>query len=118
MEEWVAQRAIFCLRIAQSLHLEPTTASFLLPVDLPGVARLKQEVKRNMDIISLCNCDAEYLEVSLQGSWVSDGSSKDVGVFVTTMNYGTEFFLYKLWQESEVCGSLIVDGQPSAFRYQ
>lgn len=110
LEEWVAQRAIFSLRIAQSLHIEPTTASFLLPVDLPGVARLQQEVKRDdTDTISLCNCDAEYLEVSLQGSWVSDGSD-DVGVFVTTMNYGTEFFLYKLWQESEVYGSLIIDG--------
>ena len=109
LEEWVAQRAIFSLRIAQSLHLEPTTASFLLPVDLPGVDRLKQEVKNHdTAIISLFYADAEYVEVNLQGSWISDGSN-NVGVFVTTMSYTTEFFLYKLWQEAEVGGSLTID---------
>ena len=41
LEEWVAQRVILALRVSQTLRIEPTTASFMLPLDLPGVERLK-----------------------------------------------------------------------------
>ncbi len=110
LEEWVAQRVILALRLSQALRVEPTTASFLLPLDLPGVERLKTEVNRHdSEIIGLCNCDAEYLEVTLDGSWLSDGNNDAVGVFVTTMSYSAEFFLYKLWQESQVCTSVVTE---------
>jgi hypothetical protein len=108
LEEWVAQRVILALRVSQALRIEPTTASFLLPLDLPGVERLKTEVNRyDSEIICLCNCDAEHLEVTLDGSWLSDGNDDAVGVFVTTMSYSAEFFLSKLWQESQVCASVV-----------
>ncbi|MFM7405202.1 MAG: alr0857 family protein [Cuspidothrix sp.] len=108
LEAWVAQRVILSLRVSQSLRVEPMTASFLLPLDLPGVERLKAEVKfHDSEIIGLCNCDAEYLEVTLEGSWLSEGDDHAVGIFVTTMSYGVEFFLYKLWQESQVCASAV-----------
>ena len=110
LEEWVAQRVIVALRIGQTLHFEPSTASFLLPVDLPGVERLKAEVQRNDgEIIALSNCDAEYLEVTLRGSWLSDGAEEAQGVFITTMSDRTEFFLHKLWQEAQVCASVLSD---------
>ncbi|BAY64274.1 hypothetical protein NIES22_43700 [Calothrix brevissima NIES-22] len=106
LEEWVAQRVILALRVGQSLCVEPSTASFLLPVDLPGVERLKSEVKRNdSEIMALSTCDSEYLEVTLQGSWLSNGSEETVGVFVTTMSDRTEFFLQKIWQEAQACAS-------------
>ncbi|MGM3308281.1 alr0857 family protein [Anabaena sp. WFMT] len=102
LEEWVTQRVILALRIGQPLHFEPSTASFLLPVDLLGVERLKIEVQRNDgEIIVLSTCDAEYLEVTLRGSWLSDGEDDAVGVFVTTMSDRTEFFLNKLWNEAQ-----------------
>jgi hypothetical protein len=102
LEEWVAQRVILALRVGQSLCIEPSTASFLLPVDLPGVEILKAGVKRDDgEIMSLCTCDAEYMEVTLQGSWLSEGSEGAVGVFVTTLSDRTEFFLHKLWQEAQ-----------------
>ncbi|BAY27005.1 hypothetical protein NIES2100_68260 [Calothrix sp. NIES-2100] len=104
LEEWVAQRVILALRVGQSLCVEPSTASFLLPVDLPGVERLKAEVKRNdSEIIELSTCDSQYLEVTLRGSWLSDGSEEAVGVFVTTMSDRTEFFVHKIWQEAQAC---------------
>ena len=110
LEEWVAQRVILALRVSQTLRIEPTTASFLLPLDLPGVERLKTEVNRHdSKIMGLSNCDAEYLEVTLDGSWLCDGNDEAVGVFVTTMSYGAEFFLYKLWQESQVCASVVTE---------
>ena len=110
LEEWVVQRVILALRVSQSLRVEPTTASFLLPLNLPGVERLKTEVNRHdSEIMGLCKCDAEYLEVTLDGSWLSDGNDDAVGVFVTTMSYSAEFFLYKLWQESQVCASVVTE---------
>ncbi|MEA5576695.1 alr0857 family protein [Anabaena sp. UHCC 0451] len=108
LEEWVTQRVILSMRVGQPLHFEPSTASFLLPVDLPGVERLKAEVQRNdSEIIALSICDAEDLEVILRGSWLSDSSENKVGVFVTTMSYRTEFFLQKLWLEAQVCASFV-----------
>ncbi|MCF2147282.1 hypothetical protein IQ276_012815 [Desmonostoc muscorum LEGE 12446] len=108
LEEWVAQRVILALRVGQTLSVEPSTASFLLPVDLPGVEVLKGEVKRDdREIIALCVCDSEYVEVTLRGSWLSDGSEDAVGVFVTTMSDRAEFFLHKLWQEAQACASVM-----------
>ncbi|MBK1986171.1 hypothetical protein A0J48_001150 [Sphaerospermopsis aphanizomenoides BCCUSP55] len=107
LEEWVGQRVILALRVGQPLHFEPSTASFLLPVDLPGVERLKAEVQHNdSDIMALSVCDAEYLEVTLQGSWLSDGYDNADGVFVTLMSDRAEFFLGKLWQEAQLCASV------------
>ncbi|MEH2254671.1 alr0857 family protein [Nostoc sp.] len=108
LEEWVAQRVILALRVGQGLCIEPTTASFLLPVDLPGVEVLRAEVKRDdREIIALCACDAEYMEVTLRGSWLSTSSKDSVGVFVTTMSDRAEFFLHKLWQEAQSCASVM-----------
>ncbi|MBD2412679.1 hypothetical protein FACHB389_32395 [Nostoc calcicola FACHB-389] len=108
LEEWVAQRVILALRVGQTLSVEPSTASFLLPVDLPGVEMLKVEVKRDdREIIALCVCDSEYVEVTLRGSWLSYGSEDAVGVFVTTMSDRAEFFLHKLWQEAQACASVM-----------
>ncbi|MBW4428391.1 MAG: hypothetical protein KME50_29140 [Nostoc desertorum CM1-VF14] len=102
LEEWVAQRVILALRVGQSLSIQPSTASFLLPADIPGLEVLKAEVKRDhAGIVTLCACDAEYMEVTLQGSWLLDSSKNVVGVFITTMSHHTEFFLHKLWQEAE-----------------
>ncbi|MBD2246634.1 alr0857 family protein [Nostoc sp. FACHB-888] len=108
LEEWVAQRVILALRVGQSLCIEPSTASFLLPVDLPGVEVLKAEVKRDdREIIALSACDAEYMEVTLRGSWLLDSSKDAVGVFFTTMSDRAEFFLHKLWQEAQACASVM-----------
>jgi len=101
LEEWVAQRVIFALRVGECLCFEPSTASFLLPIDLPGIEILKVEVAQNDDVLSLSICDAEYLEVTLRGSWISDGSVATVGVFVTTLCGVTEVFLQQLWQNSQ-----------------
>ena len=108
LEEWVAQRVILSLRVGQSLSIQPSTASFLLPTDLPGLEVFKAEVKRDdTGIVTLCACDAEYMEVTLRGSWLLDSSKDAVGVFFTTMSDRAEFFLHKLWQESQACASVM-----------
>ncbi len=110
LEEWVAQRVILALRVCQNLHVEPSTASFLLPVDLPGVEVLHDQLKRDdRENIALSVCDPEYLEVTLQGSWISSSSEDAIGVFVTAMSDRTEFFLHKLWQEAQKSASIVTE---------
>lgn len=108
LEQWVQGRVILALRVGQCLCVEPSTASFLLPVNLPGVEVLKAEVKRDdKEIMALSVCDAEYLEVTLRGSWISDGSEDAEGVFITAMSDRTEFFVHKLWQEAQKSASVV-----------
>lgn len=111
LEEWVVQRVILSLRIGQNVHIQPSNASFLLPVNLPGIEALKAGVNRDGEIIALCACDAEFLEVTLYGSWLSNSSEDAVGVFVTTMSDRTEFFLHKLWQESQRSSTSVMSEQ-------
>jgi hypothetical protein len=104
IEDWVQARVILALRVGQSLYVEPSTASFLLPVYLPGVDVLKKSaICADREIITVCVCDSEYIEVTLHGSWMSNGCNDANGVFVTRMSDRTEFFLHKLWQEAQIC---------------
>ncbi len=101
LEEWVTARVILALRAGTSLCVEPSTASFLLPVDMPQLRHLERH-QEGEDAISLSICDTDYVEVSLQGTWMTSDSDGETGVFVTSMSYNVEFFLLKLWEESKV----------------
>ncbi|MBF2067893.1 MAG: hypothetical protein IGS39_26275 [Calothrix sp. C42_A2020_038] len=104
IEDWIQARVILSLRAGQSLCVEPSTASFLLPVDLPGVEMLKAQTRCcDQEVITVCVCDTEYLEVTLHGSWISYSRDEATGIFVTTLSDRIEFFLYKLWQEAQAC---------------
>lgn len=101
LEEWVTARVILALRAGTRLCVEPSTASFLLPDDMPQLRHLERH-QEGEDAIALSICDAEYIEVSLQGTWMTSESDGETGVFVTSMNYNVEFFLLKLWEESQI----------------
>lgn len=101
LEEWVTARVILALRAGTRLCAEPSTASFLLPVDLPQLRHLERH-QEGEEAIVLSVCDAEYIEVNLRGTWMTSESDGEAGVFVTSMNYNVEFFLLKLWEESQI----------------
>lgn len=108
LEEWVQGRVILALRVGECLCIEPSTAAFLLPADLPGVDTLAIEVRRQApEFIILSVCDAEYIEVSIKGTWVSSDTDSNEGVFVAAMSHSIEFFLLKLWQASQVDASVL-----------
>lgn len=110
LEEWVQSRVILALRVCQPLCVEPSTASFLLPVDLFGLERLQTEVKcDDREILSFCVCDPECVEVTLRGAWLSNGSEDANGLFVTAISDRTEFFLHKLWLEAQSYASVMSD---------
>ncbi|NEN99844.1 MAG: hypothetical protein F6J94_16585 [Moorea sp. SIO1F2] len=101
LEEWVTTRTLVSLRAGASFYIEPSTASFLLPANLPHLRQLEVFVRQDKtDAIALSICDAEYVEVSLQGTWLTSDPEDEEGIFVTAMNYAVEFFLYQLWQEA------------------
>jgi hypothetical protein len=105
VEDWIQSRVTLALRTGQSFCVEPKSGSFLLPDDLPGVEKLKMETRFNdNETISVCRCDAEYLEVTLQGYWVSSGYEDTAGVLVCRLcDYRVESFIQQLWQDSQIC---------------
>ena len=111
VEEWIQARVILTLRIGQSLCVEPSTASFLLPVNLPGLGQLHAQVEQdsNREVIELYACDTEFLEVSLRGYWLSVNAQSISGGFVTTMSHSTESFLHNLWLEARKSASLAIE---------
>lgn len=108
LEEWVALRVILALRVGKYVCIEPSTASYLLPMDLPELHLLKAEVERRETIaLDLCPCDADYVEVSLKGTWLASGLESAEGIFVNTLSHSTEFFLLKLWQEAQIGATVV-----------
>lgn len=108
LEELVALRVVLAMRVGQRLCVEPISASFLLPVDLPGLNCLETEARQeSSSAIALCVADAEYVEVSLQGSWITADPEGAEGVFVAAMSDRTEFFLLKLWHEAQTISSFV-----------
>lgn len=100
LEEWLALRVVLSLRSSQNLLMEHCTASFLLRADLVKLYGLEAAVPG-----AVLPCDAEYVEVSLMGTWVTSQLGQAEGVFVMVLESRTEFLLFKLWQESQVCAS-------------
>jgi len=108
LEEWVALRVTLALRVGKRIYVEPSMASFLLPADLPGLDSLETEARRfKEDTITLCACDADYIEVSLQGTWLASDTETEEGIFVTTLYYVVECLLFKLWQEAQMGATVV-----------
>ena len=107
LENWVSTRVILALRSATTISIEPSTASFLLPSDLPDLGQLEQVKAENGEILELSPCDAEYVEVVLQGTWVAADPETEEGIFVVSLSHRAEFFLFKLWEEVTAVGSII-----------
>ncbi|MBD1998923.1 hypothetical protein H6F88_19630 [Oculatella sp. FACHB-28] len=110
-EMLIAQRVVLAMRLGQPLHVEPGRASFLLPADIPELEELAIALQQEgSSTVTLIPVDQEFVEVSLNGSWVAESKEAHEGMFLTaisdypeegTASHRTEFFIYKLWQMSE-----------------
>ncbi len=109
LELVIAQRVVLAMRLGQTLHVEPSRASFLLPADLPELghleATLRQECSPSVYVMPV---DDMFVEVSLHGSWIAENAEAHEGMFLTAVDGRTEFFIYKLWQMSQVPMSSVV----------
>ena len=97
LEDWVNTRVILALQTDTKMYIESSTASFLVAEkDIPNLANLEQGNQ-----IELCRCDADFLEVSLKGLWLTSDSESEVGVFVTRLDESTEFLLEQMQQSKQ-----------------
>ncbi len=108
LEEWVTARVILALRVGCPICVEPSTAAFLLPANLPGLDLLQTEIIREgNDAVSLCIADHEYVEVSLKGTWVAGDPATVEGVFVTNFSCTADLLIFQLWYDSQAATSCL-----------
>jgi hypothetical protein len=107
-EQLVALRVVLAMRVGQSICVEPSTAAFLLPANLPTLSLLETEARKDRSgTIALCVADAEYVEVTLRGTWISDQSEEADGVFATVLSNRAELLVFKLWLETQDAASVV-----------
>ncbi|MGL5083265.1 MAG: alr0857 family protein [Microcoleaceae cyanobacterium] len=98
-EQIVSMRVKLAMRLGCRVYVQPSTAGFLLPRHFPTVALLEEAIEcQNSEAIALCIADAETLEVSLTGTWITEAIDSEDGVFVTALNLCTEHLVFNLWQ--------------------
>ncbi|MEG3435955.1 alr0857 family protein [Pannus brasiliensis CCIBt3594] len=109
VEKWVTTRVLLALRSGTRLGVEPSTASFLLPGNIPYLAELETLIDgENSPAVVLAGPDAEAIEVCLQGTWLVFGEESEEGIFVCGLSDRVESFLDRVWKESEF-GAYVVN---------
>ncbi len=106
VEDWLALRVVFALRMGDRLVAERTTASLLLPIDLFQRSSLEKLVRQEEGVWS-AQGDADHIEVSLTGTWIASDEEDSEGIFVTTLNPVLESLLFQIWQASQVRASSV-----------
>jgi hypothetical protein len=101
VEDWMTLRVILSLRTGQRLVVERGTAAFLLPKNLIGLRSLEAAIQQEYGAATLTQSDAEYVEVSLRGTWICSSAEEADGVFVACLGDRTEWLIFKLWRETQ-----------------
>lgn len=100
LEDWMVQRSIFALRIGQPLNIEPGRASFLVSIDHPVFDSLVEQLLLETTMpIDICTVDEEYVEISLDGSWIA--SNDHEGLFITSLQTRTEHLISRVWETAQ-----------------
>ena len=107
LEEWVTARVFICVRARTPFYVEPSAASFLLPEDLPDLNDLKAIVAEGFECLSMAPVDAGYVEISLEGTWLTSEPDSEEGVFACTLGDRAELLLSQLWLEAQLGASVI-----------
>ena len=96
LTDWLTVRILLYLRAAKSIYIKPSAASFSILTDLANWADLKTLQVENKEKIEFNFCDAEYMEVSLQGIWVTSEEQTHEGIFVCALSQNAEILLDRL----------------------
>lgn len=107
LELTIAQRVVLAMRLGQTLHVEPGRASFLLPAQMTALRDLQMLLNQDgYHQVAVTRVDRDYVEVSLHGSWISEGAEADQGMLLTVLGAQLEAMIYELWQASQMLVSL------------
>lgn len=107
LETWLVDRVLLCLRASTSIYVEPSTASVLLPGDLPHLGNIEALKDEYDGVVELDPCDEESFEFRLRGTWITTKENSESGVFVSTLGEQAEKSIYELWQSANLGTSLI-----------
>ncbi|KAF3884826.1 MULTISPECIES: alr0857 family protein [Nostocales] len=108
LEDWLNIRVALAVRLATGIHVEPTTASFLLGIKVSCLLEMESSIQE--DSIKIYPCDADFVEVVLKGLWVTSDVESETGVFVAALSPSTELLLQRLSQLSVTCYQSSVRG--------
>lgn len=109
LEALVGQRVALALRLGETLHVEPGRASFLLPLDAPGLGHLEATLRESpCGAIAFTPVDDEYVEISLQGSWIAETADAMEGMFLASFSVKAEYLAYQLWQATQASVSSLI----------
>ncbi|AFY53927.1 hypothetical protein Riv7116_1362 [Rivularia sp. PCC 7116] len=96
LEDWINTRVAIAVRSATGIHIESSTASFLLPANSSTIAQV--ENIQDANVVEFCRCDAKSLEVVLKGIWLTSELESETGVFVTKLKDDTEYLLQNMFE--------------------
>ncbi|MFH7244394.1 MAG: alr0857 family protein [Spirulina sp.] len=82
VEAVVAQRSLVALRSGQPLWMQASHGSLPFPAQNAGVESLVKTARRLGLAITVC--DADWLEITLPGTWIADSPTSDHGILLVT----------------------------------
>jgi len=109
----VAQYVLIAMRLGQSMHVEQSRASFLIPTESPVLQRLQDVFRQGGDCymaagdVAIAPVDQTFVEITMTGTWLSESLYSDVGVFLASFSPKTEYLLHQLWQATQRQTSLL-----------
>jgi hypothetical protein len=107
VEDWIGQRVLLALRVGNKVVVEPMNASFSLSTNLAGWNDLEYLLCREAsETVALSICDADSIEIGLEGYWLAKSCTSEEGVFVTHLPPKVEAALLKMWQVYRRCEPL------------
>ena len=98
---WVTNRVILAMRTGTNICIQPSHASFPIPVDSRYMNDLENLAAEN--IIELCHCDAGFVEVTIKGTWLKLDIETDTGIFVTELEPSIESLFQQLQSAEKYC---------------
>ncbi len=99
LETLITQRVILATRLGESLHVEPGSASFLVPNQAEGLLDLELALSlEESQILETASVDDEFVEVSVRGTWLAKTLDAEEGIFLVSLSDRTELLLHQLWE--------------------
>ncbi|MBW4655855.1 MAG: hypothetical protein KME20_22870 [Kaiparowitsia implicata GSE-PSE-MK54-09C] len=103
LETLIAQRVTLAMRLGHTLQVEVGLASMLLTAAHPDLPLLEAALRRETGGAgAIAPVDADCVEVSLCGTWLSDSPLAAEGTFFVALGDRTEHLLYHLWHSSQI----------------
>jgi hypothetical protein len=102
LESWVNKRVLLALRSGTNIHIQATTAAFLVQTDFAHLSDfINQQIEEN--IAEICPSDGNFGEISLKGFWVTSDRESETGIFVTNLLPSVELLFHDLQQNELIC---------------